>query len=92
MLVFHDKDTFRCTGKVFAILFVPGRARLVNLEVRAKIVDLDYTKIILFNHATVRQRVLLREHNAKAKKQATTSDTVHNHNPILAVNTVASKE
>lgn len=92
MLILHNEDTFRSNRQVFTELLVAGLPRLINLEMRSQIADLDHTKVVLLYNAAVRGRPLLQEKDGEAQIQANASDTVHNHVSILPALAVTPKE
>ena len=92
MLVFHNEYAFRCSRKVLAILLMSSNTWLVDLKVGTQIVNLDNAQITFIHHAAMREYALLQKRGAQAETQEKTSNTVHNHVPILTTQRCHLKE
>ncbi len=92
MLVLHDEYAFRGDGKIFAVLLVPGYTWLVNLEVGTQVIDLDNAQVTFLYDTAMRRCILRQDKNCQAETQEKTSDTVHNHAPILTTQRCRLKE
>jgi len=68
------------------------RTWLIDLEVRAQVVNFDNTQITFLNNSAMRDCALLQEKNAQTEIQANANDTVHNHAPILPTLSSRPKE